>query len=175
VLRFDADSAECLVFTYRDGLLAAVAHDLKIRVTRFTIEAEEKTRSIHGIFDAASLRVVSAMRAGEELPHELSSQNRAQIEANIARDVLDPQAHPEIRFVSAAVDEVKHGYRLRGDLTICGRQRRITLRVRRDDSFYIAEARVRQPDFGIRPYSAMLGTLKVKPDVLVQVRVPIPG
>lgn len=38
--RLDASSADCFVFTYKEGLLSAVAHDLKLRVTRFTIDTE---------------------------------------------------------------------------------------------------------------------------------------
>ena len=32
---YDATTAECLVLTYKEGLLSAVAHDLEIRVARF--------------------------------------------------------------------------------------------------------------------------------------------
>ena len=34
----------------------------------------------------------------------------------------------------------------------------------------LLEARIDQRDFGIKPYSAMFGTLKVKPEVVVTVR-----
>jgi len=33
--------------------------------------------------------------------------------------------------------------------------------------------RLHQPDFGIRPYSAMLGTLRVDADVVVRVVIPL--
>jgi hypothetical protein len=33
----------------------------------------------------------------------------------------------------------------------------------------VAEFRIDQRDFGIKPYSAMLGTLKIKPEVVVRV------
>jgi len=37
VIRVDASSAECLVLTEEEGLLSAVAHDLKMRVTQFEL------------------------------------------------------------------------------------------------------------------------------------------
>ena len=37
---------------------------------------------------------------------------------------------------------------------------------------WVAELKLHQPDFGIKPYSAALGALKVKPDILVRVSVP---
>jgi hypothetical protein len=36
----------------------------------------------------------------------------------------------------------------------------------------VAEIKLHQPDFGIKPFTAALGALKVKPDVVVRVSVP---
>jgi hypothetical protein len=36
----------------------------------------------------------------------------------------------------------------------------------------VSEVRVHQPDFGIKPYSAALGALKVQADVTVKVSAP---
>jgi hypothetical protein len=172
VHRFDASTAECLVFTFKEGLLSPIAHNLKIRVTAFEIEVNETTRAIIGRFDATSLRVVCAMDGDREDPAALSRDNQREIERNIVTDVLGARDHPEIRFVSTDVAERRDQYAVRGTLTLCGRERRIKFPVRRDGGYYVAEARIHQPDFGIRPYSAMLGTLRVQADVLVRVRVP---
>ena len=37
---------------------------------------------------------------------------------------------------------------------------------------YVAEITLKQPDFGIKPFRTALGTLKVKPEVIVRVEVP---
>jgi polyisoprenoid-binding protein YceI len=169
---FDASSAECLVFTYKEGLLSTVAHDLKIRVTRFTIDADEATRTIEAWFDARSLRVVCAMRDGVEARGELTAANKREIEGNIVRDVLDAATYPDIRFTGSAVEEGGERYVITGRLALHGRQRQIRAHVRRAGDRFIAEARVHQPAFGVRPYSALLGTLKVQPDVTVQISVP---
>jgi hypothetical protein len=171
---FDATSAECLVFTYKEGLLAPVAHDLKIRVSKFVIEGDAAARTLTARFDAGSLRVLCAMDGGTEAPGTLSVANKREIEANIVRDVLAARTYPEIRFVSTAVQERTGGYQLKGKLALHGRERTITIAVRETDAAYVAEGRVHQPDFGIRPYSALLGTLKVKADVTVRVTVPKP-
>lgn len=44
--RFDAGSADRLVFTGRAGLLSAIAHDLKLRVGRFEIKVGADSASI---------------------------------------------------------------------------------------------------------------------------------
>jgi YceI-like domain len=172
--RFDASSAECLVFTFKEGLLSAVAHNLKIRVTKFVIEVAERTRAIEARFDAGSLRVVCAMEDGAEAPRTLTKDNKREIEGNIVRDVLHSATYPEIRFASSAVAGKRGAYVVKGALFLHGRQRRITVAVREESGCYVAETKLHQPDFGIRPYSALLGTLKVKADVTVRVEVPIP-
>ena len=58
VPHFDASSAECLVLTYKEGLLSAVAHDLRIRVTRFDVEASLSPPSVRARFDAARHRAL---------------------------------------------------------------------------------------------------------------------
>lgn len=172
-VRFDASSAECLVFTYKEGFLSAVAHDLKIRVTKFVIDVDETARAISASFDAASLRVVCAMSAQEESPGSLTVANKREIEGNIVRYVLDARRYPEIRFVSTAVEQKGAAYLVKGKLALHGHERQVRVQVREAGDHYVAEARVHQPDFGIRPYTALFGTLKVQADVTVRVAVPV--
>jgi YceI-like domain len=173
VARFDASSAECLVFTYKEGLLSAIAHDLKIRVTKFLIEVDETTRAIAARFDAASLRVVCAIEGGSEAPDSLTTANKREIEATIVSEVLDTSEFPEICFASTSVEEKGGAWIVKGKLALHGHERQVRVRVQRDGEHYVAEARIRQPDFGIRPYTALLGTLKVQPEVSIRIVVPV--
>ena len=125
MVRFDAASAECVIFTYKEGFLAAVAHDLKIRVTKFAIDVDEVTRAITARFDAASLRVVCAMESGKESPGSLTIGNKREIEGNIMRDVLDAHVYPEIRFVSSSVEERAATYVVKGKLALHGHERQV--------------------------------------------------
>jgi hypothetical protein len=169
--RFDAAAAECLVFVRREGLLSPIGHDLKIRVTRFTIDVDENARRVDATFDARSLKVVCAIEGESDRPGSLSDADKRQIEGNIAASVLQTDRHPQIAFTSTSVTDSPGGYTVKGTLSLCGRNRTVQVRVGKEDGAYVAEARVRQPDFGIRPYSAMLGALRVKPVVVVRVRV----
>lgn len=173
MLRFDETSAECLVLTFKEGLLAAVAHDLKIRVSRFAIEIDEERRSVVGRFDPSSLRVVCAVSDGRDAPETLSAANRAEIESSIARYVLEPARHPEIRFASRSVeDRAGGGYSVDGTLSLHGVERPLRVEVRRVERAHVAEARLHQPDFGIEPYRAMLGALRVQAEVAVRLTLP---
>jgi polyisoprenoid-binding protein YceI len=89
------------------------------------------------------------------------------------REVLRAREAPEVTFVSTEVAREKDGFRVRGDLTIAGRTRSIAFVTRADDGKEVAEISLHQPDFGITPYKAMLGTLRVQPDVRVRVAAKI--
>jgi hypothetical protein len=172
LMRLDSSSADCVVRTCKEGLLSAIAHDLEIRVTSFTIDIDERRWRIEARFDARSLRVVGALRGGTVVPEELSDGDKRTIEENIVRDVLRADRYPEIRFVSDAAESRGDELVITGTLALHGCERPLVVSARRDGERWTADVRIRQPDFGIRPYRAMLGTLRIRPDVTVRVVVP---
>jgi hypothetical protein len=172
---FDATMAACLVFTYKAGLLSGVAHDLKLRVDRFEIAVDDQ--GVHARFDASSLRVICAQKRGEDDLRALSERDRREIEAIIIRDVLDAPRHPAIEFRSSSVTPAAVApaeIRVDGTLSIRGSERPLTVTARREGDRAVIEALIHQPDFDIRPYTAMLGALRVQPDVRVRLTAPWP-
>lgn len=166
--RFEPDRAELLVFTYKAGLLSSIAHDLRIRVTRFWIEADSEAPSVRAEMDADSLHVETAMRNGRA--HSgLDEKDKREIEGNIRNDVLDTRRHPKIRFTSTRVERIGDGWRVEGDLELGGATRPIRLRAAAEGDLLVIEHTLHQPDWGIRPYRAALGTLRVQADVKVRV------
>lgn len=175
MIRFDETGAQCVVLTFKEGLLSAVAHDLRIRVGRFSVEVDPAARTVVGTFDPGSLRVDCAMAGGVERPAALGAANRAEIESNIVRHVLEPSRYPVIRFASTAVIDRAGGHDVEGILELHGAKRPLRVAVERPGGTCVAEATVHQPDFGIVPYSAMLGALRVRADVVVRLVLPDPG
>lgn len=167
-------SATCHVFTEKEGLLSKIAHDLRIRVERFdvNIEGEGDARRVEATFDPTSLVVESALANGRDNPGALSRGDMRKIEDTIRTDVLAARKHPEIEFRSTSVEDADDGLRVRGDLTLHGRTRQLRLHVRDVGDAWETEATLHQPDFGIKPFKAMMGTLKIKSDVRVKLRVP---
>ncbi len=156
----DAD-VRIQLLTFKDGLLSRMAHDLRIDVTRFTVE--EDGDAIEARIDATSLRVDTAMKRGQ--PHgALSSSDKAKIEATI-RDVLSAAQHPEIVFRADAPRRAS----VAGTLRLAGRELPVRLQFRDLVNERVAEVRLDQRDYGVTPYSAMGGTLKVKPEVVVRI------
>jgi len=157
---YDPSRADCRVFTFKEGLLSAVAHDLEIDVTAFEVVLSDDGSEVSATFDPRSLRVIDAVVDGRRSPGTLSDKDKRKIEANIVDKVLHAKKHPEIRFTSTDV----HDREIAGELELHGRKR--SVRLTRDGDTAIT--RLHQPDFGIEPYSAMLGALKIKPDIEVR-------
>lgn len=170
--QYDASTAECLVFTFKEGLLSKIAHDLKIQVTRFSLHIDDATRAIAAEFDPRSLRVVNAVKDGRDDPSSLSESDKNKIAGQIVADVLHANQHPVIRFESTSVTPVDGGYDIAGNLTLHGVTRPISARTRLENGRQVAEVLIHQPDYGIKPFTAMMGTLKVKPGVRVRCSVP---
>jgi polyisoprenoid-binding protein YceI len=170
--RFDAYNSECLVFTFKEGLLSRLAHDLKLQVERFSIEVDDETRRIDATFDPTSIQVVCARVDGRDDPSMLSAGDKKKIHDNVVKDVLRVKKHPEIRFQSTNVVARGEGYAVDGTLHLHGKAHGLQASIRADGPRWLTEVRLHQPDWGIKPYTAALGALKVKPDVLVRLSVP---
>lgn len=166
--RFGPDTATCEVFTQREGVLSAVGHDLKLRCEKFEIEAD--ATSVRARFDPASLRVAAAMRGGREDASAVSERDRRDIERSCAREVLESHRFPEITFTSSEVRPET----IRGTLSLHGRDLSGEFAVKRAQDHAVAEVEIDVRRFGIRPFTAMLGALRVSPSVRVVVTVPWP-
>ena len=159
--RFDARSASCQVFTFREGLLAAVGHDLRLAVTDFSVELDDDD-AIRARFAAGSLRVDG----------KVSDVDRRTIERQAANDVLAARKFPEVTFASTRVVRDGASAHIEGELTLHGVTRALQLSAHDDGERWTAEVRLDQRRFGIRPFSAMLGTLRVRAEVVVRISLP---
>jgi polyisoprenoid-binding protein YceI len=162
------------VFTEKEGLLSRMAHDLRIRVDRFDVkvEGDGDARTVTATFDPSSLVVEGALADGADSPGALSASDRKKIEETIRTDVLAVRRHPEIRFRSTRVEESGGALRIDGELSLHGRTQKLALRAIDVGDAWETEATLHQPDFGIAPYRAALGALKIKPHVRVKLRIP---
>jgi polyisoprenoid-binding protein YceI len=171
-IKFDQSSAQCYVFTYKEGLLSGLGHDLRIAVTSFIVEIAEDAGSIRASFDAGSLHVDCAMRDGEARSGVLTAGDRKEIDEAIGRKVLETNTYKDIVMVSSSVMREDSTYKIGADLTLHGRTREISFTVRKEDGRYIADFWLHLPDFGIQPFSTLFGMIRIKPDILVDVIIP---
>ena len=82
-----------------------------------------------------------------------SDKDRAEVQKTmLGPEVLDSERYPEIVFKSTSAEpDGRERWTVRGNLTLRGQTRPITVRVIRKDGRYTGEATAKQTDFGIKP------------------------
>ncbi|XVQ10329.1 YceI family protein [Spirillospora sp. CA-255316] len=164
-----------LINTGRSGLGRRAGHDLTIEAARWsgtlTLPGDAAT-----VPDAASAEGASAevtvpvegleVREGTGGVLPLSDQDRAEITKNL-RKVLDAARHPEITFTASTAAGSAAEFTVEGRLTVAGRTEPLTVRARAEGARIRGEATVRQTRWGIKPYSAFFGALKLADDVKI--------
>jgi polyisoprenoid-binding protein YceI len=167
VWSLDGSHGELLIRTGVAGRAAQLGHRLTIamRAWQATIQWDsDEPVSAELTVDVGSLEVVR----GEGGLTPLSGPEKILVRTNALRS-LDVRRFPRITFVAKTIEKADDGYRLTGALTIHGKTRPQTVDVRADDldgSWWLSsETTVRQSAFGIKPYSQLLGSLKVADDV----------
>ena len=170
--RFGPDNGTLAVNTGRTGAVAKAGHDLLLHVTGWdgTLEigAGPAPSRLEVRADGGSLKV----QQGSGGMQALDDDDKANIEQTIDDEVL---RRDQITFRSTDVAAAGDGLRVTGDLTLLGRTAPVALDVTVNDGMLTAAGVVRQTDFGMKPYSALFGALKVADEVRVSLAAAWPG
>lgn len=165
--RLGPADATLSVRTGRLGAAAKAGHDLLIEVTSWQatldVGTDPEETSVELTADATSLRV----REGSGGMQALGSDDKANIEQTIDAEVLGRR---DIAFRSTGAIAAPDGSSLgvQGALTLAGTTHPIAFDlVLGDDGALSASAVVTQSEWGMKPYSALFGALKVADDVEV--------
>jgi polyisoprenoid-binding protein YceI len=169
VWRLDASDGELLIRTGVKGRAARMGHRLTIVMTRW-----QATVSWAGAEPAAAELAVETdsfdVLRGEGGVKGLSGPEKTLVRSNALKS-LDTGRFPEIRFTAETIDKTDDGYRLTGKLHIRGKSRQHVIDLRTEDlgdSWRMsAESSVRQSDYGVKPYSLLMGSVQVADDVTV--------
>ncbi|MCK0177606.1 YceI family protein [Mycolicibacterium sp. F2034L] len=168
----DPSHGELQATTGVTGRAAKMGHRLTIafRSWQMTItwdDAEPVGAEL--VVEVDSLEVVR----GEGGVTPLSGPEKA-VARTFALSTFDASRYPMIEFRADAVEEIDGGYRLGGTLEVHGTTRPKTIDVCVEDlgeAWRLSgEAEVRHSEFGIKPYSMMMGAMKVADSVLVSLR-----
>jgi polyisoprenoid-binding protein YceI len=107
---------------------------------------------------------------GEGGVKPLSGPEKALARSNALKS-LDADRFPQIRFRADDIEKTGDGYRLTGTLEIHGKSHKRVIELRVEDlgeSWRLScDADVRQTEFGVKPYSLLMGSMKVADDVTV--------
>jgi polyisoprenoid-binding protein YceI len=161
------------VNTGRTGAAAKAGHDLLIHVTAWhatlVVGADSAASSLALEVDATALHV----REGTGGMQRLGDDDRASIRQTIDDDVLKRKP---IEFRSTAVQGDGDRWTVKGDLTLVGKTAPLSFELTLgDDGRVGGSAVVKQSDWGIKPYSALFGALKVADEVVVTIEATLPS
>ena len=158
---------DCGTLTVRTGKAGAAAkagHNLRMEVGswRATLDLGDPP-SLTLSADSRSFRVIDG--TGGVMP--LGDDEKAAIPQTIDEEVL---SGTPIEFHSTRIVPNGASVDVEGDLELAGTRRPISFRIEvGDDGHVTGAAKVKQSDWGMKPYSALFGTLKVADDVDIEV------
>ena len=164
--------------TSRSGMAAKVGHDLVIEVTAWsaTLDLDGDAPSLTASIDATSLQV----REGRGGAKPLSDKDRSDIRKNIADKILHTARNPTMAFQSTTVRRSDDQHLLiDGRLTLAGVTVPVEIPVvvdRQGDEIRLSAATtIVQTQFGIKPFTTMMGALKVADPVEARIEVRLPA
>jgi len=157
------DNARLTVHTKRTGAIAKAGHDLTIEVRSWQGELEigDQSRATLSV-DSSSFRVLE----GHGGVQKLDDEDMRGIEQTIDEEVLMKR---EIKFESTDVKLDGDRLTISGDLTLMTNTHPLTFELEvGEDGRLSGGAVVKQTDWGMKPYTALFGTLKVADEVEVR-------
>jgi hypothetical protein len=161
------NGATLTVRTKRVGAAAKAGHDLEMQVTRWnaTLElGEHSTATLTA--DSRSFTVIDG--TGGVSP--LGAEEKAAIPQTIDEEVLNGTAI-EFQSTRVEVDRGGHTVDVEGELELLGSRHPVAFRLNVGFNGRMAgSAQFKQSEWGITPYTALFGTLKVADDVEVEIR-----
>jgi YceI-like protein len=164
---FGPDNARLTVSTKRTGAASKAGHDLRIEVGSWSATLDpDADPALTLTADSRSLRVLEGTGGIQALDDD----DRAGISQTIDEEVL--KGTP-IEFKSTRVESDRGGntVEVEGELDLFGSTHPVTFKLNVGFNGKMAgSAHVKQSDWGLTPYTALFGTLKVDDDVEVEIR-----
>jgi polyisoprenoid-binding protein YceI len=141
----DTQKSTLTVHVGKTGVFSALGHEHEVRAPIHSGVANMGAHPMVEVrVDARALLVIDK---------EDSPKNRAEVQKTmLGPEVLDSERHQDILFKSTSVESPGQGqWLLRGNLTLRGQTRPVSIHVTLKDERYIGETTVKLTDFGIKP------------------------
>lgn len=166
-------TASLHLHTTSEGTMARMGHNLTLRVEDWDgvliVGDGPGNCAVRMSARLNSLRVVDAH--GGMKP--LSEEDFRRVEKNAAR-ILEVEKHPKLSFASTVVSGDWERGRIAGELAFHGQQLPETFDIeRQDDGSYRLSGRISQVRYGLKPYSAMMGALRLGDSVMIKAVVKV--
>ncbi len=141
----DTQKSTLTIHVGKTGAFSGLGHEHEVRASIHSGAADTGSHPAVEIHvNARDLRVIDK---------DQSEKDRADVQKTmLGPEVLDSEGHQEIVFKSTGAEPAGEGrWTLRGNLTLRGQTRPVTVQVMLKDGRYTGEATVKQTDFGIKP------------------------
>jgi polyisoprenoid-binding protein YceI len=161
-----------LVKVERDGMAKKMGHDLTLEVADWsaevTVDDDPAKSELTLTAKPSSMKVVEAKGGAKPL----SENDKSDIKKNIDNKILS--GGQAITFKSKSVSLSGDKANVSGDLTIQGNTQPAQVQLNITDTKVTGRTSLTQSKFGIKPFSAMMGALKVKDNVEIEFEANLP-
>ncbi|MDQ1498404.1 MAG: hypothetical protein QOI86_1744 [Actinomycetota bacterium] len=160
------------VKTGRQGMASKVGHDLTLEAGNWkatlVVDGDPSRSEVKATIEPRSLEVTAATGGAKPV----SDKDKKDIKKNISGLL----GNDSITFTSTSVNVNDTKVKAEGSLSIAGQSRPVTLDLTATpDGRLSGSMTIVQSQFGIKPFSAMMGALKVKDEVEVNLDVALPA
>jgi len=156
----------------QEGFIARRYPSHNVEVKNFTgkVEVSEKDET------QVAVEVEAESKSLTNVDQSMSEFERKEFHAVVNNTVLESDKFPKIKFVSVSISDAQksgetRSFTLNGDLTLRDATKRVsfpvTVTIAKDQLRATGEAKFKQTDFGIKPYSGKLGMIKIGDEVKI--------
>lgn len=154
-------------YTYKEGMLASVAHDLELELIDFQVRFNGG--DVTATFDVTSFTALGAIVDQNRSPKTLNAADRKKIEQTIHREVLKTHRYPKAELSGCIIDG-----QLEGTLSLCGQSSPVTGPVTSMNARATGHLEIKPSVWGIKPYSALFGALRLQDRVRIEYWMDLP-
>ena len=159
--KIDVKQSSFKISVFKSGFFSAFGHNHEIQAPISAGTVDQSKLSVALGVESADLQVMDP---------DASPSTRADVQKTmLGPEVLDSRRFPQISFQSTSIEiSGSNRWRVRGDLTLHGQTRPLTLDVDLENGHYRGSLMLKQRDFGIAPVSVAGGTVKVKNEIKIE-------
>ncbi len=170
--KFGPSNGTLCVKIDREGMAKKMGHDLRLDVADWsadvTVDADNPANSQMTVTADIRSFVVASWSGGVK---PMTDGDKKDIKKNAEKTV----PNTAVTFRSKSVQPMGNGARVQGDLTINGATQPAQFDISIDGGVARSHATIQQSLFGIKPFSAFMGALKVKDAVDIEFEAKIPS
>jgi polyisoprenoid-binding protein YceI len=171
IYTFDAQASEINIILTQEGLM-------RRRYTTHRVAAKSFNGKVELPSDETKLavEVTAETKMLTNMDGGMSEFERKEFHANLRGPILEADKFPTIKFTSVSLDNLqksgdKRSFTINGDLSLHGVTKRmafpVTATINEKELRATGEAKLKQSDFGVKPFEKGMGLIKVGDELKV--------